>query len=114
MAQHCYWAPSDPRRASQPSAAAAAHALTRSPSRSPLSAPQTPRGWEQAVGAGEKLKGLMGADGKPYRLFFYTSPYHRSKQVRRLRRAAAFAAGGRVVGVGELGAMVVAPYHKFA
>jgi hypothetical protein len=44
---------------------------------------QTAKGWEQAMDAGEKLKSVMDADGQPYRLFFYTSPYLRCKQVRR-------------------------------
>lgn len=43
--------------------------------------PLTAKGWEQALDAGEKLKSIVEADCKPYRLFFYTSPYLRSKQV---------------------------------
>ncbi|GAB4814314.1 hypothetical protein N2152v2_001360 [Parachlorella kessleri] len=42
--------------------------------------PLTAKGWEQALDAGEKLREIMDADGKPYKLFFYTSPYLRSKQ----------------------------------
>lgn len=44
--------------------------------------PQTKRGWEQAIEVGEKLHSLLAADGgDPSRLFCYTSPYLRCKQV---------------------------------
>lgn len=55
--------------------------LTTRP-RLPLPPPQTATGWQQAVEAGEKLKAAVEADGCPARLFFYTSPYLRCKQVR--------------------------------
>eukprot|EP00887_Chlorella_sp_A99_P004932 scaffold4.g4932.t1 len=44
--------------------------------------PLTARGWQQALGAGEKIRAGMDAShgGQPYRLHFYTSPYLRSKQ----------------------------------
>lgn len=44
---------------------------------------QTAKGWEQAVDAGEKLRALLQAEskGRNFRLFFYTSPYLRCKQV---------------------------------
>lgn len=50
----------------------------------PCCLPQTAKGWEQAVDAGEKLKAVLEAEskGRAYRLFFYTSPYLRCKQVR--------------------------------
>lgn len=48
----------------------------------PRSLLQTTIGWEQAVEAGEKLRSLFDSDGTPYRVFFYTSPYLRCKQVR--------------------------------
>lgn len=41
---------------------------------------QTERGWGQARAAGQRIKEVMEADGKPYRLYFYTSPYKRSHQ----------------------------------
>ena len=42
---------------------------------------QTLRGLRQAEDAGHKIKRLMEADGKPFRLYFYMSPYRRSSQV---------------------------------
>jgi hypothetical protein len=30
---------------------------------------------EQAVEAGKKIKDIMEKDGKPYKLYFYMSPY---------------------------------------
>ncbi|EFN55417.1 hypothetical protein CHLNCDRAFT_134554 [Chlorella variabilis] len=44
--------------------------------------PLTARGWQQAMLAGDRLKAQMDAahGGKPYKLFFYTSPYLRSRQ----------------------------------
>ena len=41
---------------------------------------QTERGWGQARAAGHRIRKVMEADGKPYRLYFYTSPYKRSHQ----------------------------------
>jgi broad specificity phosphatase PhoE len=41
---------------------------------------QTERGKAQAREAGQKIRRLMEAEGSPYNLFFYTSPYKRSKQ----------------------------------
>ena len=41
---------------------------------------QTERGRVQAAGAGQAIKDIMDADGSPYNLFFYTSPYKRSRQ----------------------------------
>lgn len=51
--------------------------------------PLTARGWQQAMSAGDRLRAYMDSagGGKPYKLFFYTSPYLRSRQVR---------AGGRL------------------
>ena len=45
---------------------------------------QTLRGLRQAEDAGHKIRRLMEADGKPFRLYFYMSPYRRSSQVRAL------------------------------
>jgi broad specificity phosphatase PhoE len=42
--------------------------------------PLTPRGWQQAMGAGDKIRAAVAGDDGPPRLFFYTSPYLRSKQ----------------------------------
>lgn len=43
--------------------------------------PLTPRGWRQALEAGERIRqAAMHADGSVGRLFFYTSPYLRSRQ----------------------------------
>ena len=36
----------------------------------------------QAAEAGRRIKEICDADGKPYKLFFYISPYKRSKQAR--------------------------------
>ena len=41
---------------------------------------QTTRGIQQAEAAGQKIKALMDEDNLPYSLFFYTSPYKRSRQ----------------------------------
>ena len=41
---------------------------------------QTLRGMQQAEQAGQKIKRAMDSDGVPYNLFFYTSPYKRSRQ----------------------------------
>ena len=41
---------------------------------------QTERGKLQARAAGKKIRTLMEGDRAPYSLFFYTSPYKRSKQ----------------------------------
>ena len=35
---------------------------------------------QQAEQAGQKIKEEMDSDGQPYHLFFYTSPYKRSRQ----------------------------------
>ena len=35
---------------------------------------------DQAVKAGQKIKAAMDGDRQPYNLFFYTSPYKRSRQ----------------------------------
>ena len=43
---------------------------------------QTLRGLRQAEEAGHKIRRLMEADGVPFRLYFYMSPYRRSSQVR--------------------------------
>lgn len=42
--------------------------------------PLTLRGMQQAEQAGQKIKQAMDSDGQPYNLFFYTSPYKRSRQ----------------------------------
>ncbi|KAL4428501.1 hypothetical protein ABPG75_002590 [Micractinium tetrahymenae] len=44
--------------------------------------PLTARGWQQAMAAGDRLKASMeeANGGKPCKLFFYTSPYLRSRQ----------------------------------
>ncbi|KAK9810737.1 hypothetical protein WJX73_003928 [Symbiochloris irregularis] len=42
--------------------------------------PLTDRGWGQARAAGARIKELMEKENKPYRLYFYTSPYKRSLQ----------------------------------
>ncbi|KAL3151110.1 hypothetical protein ABBQ38_012977 [Trebouxia sp. C0009 RCD-2024] len=42
--------------------------------------PLTLRGLQQAEQAGKKIKQAMDSDGMPYNLFFYTSPYKRSRQ----------------------------------
>ena len=34
----------------------------------------------QALGAGRAIRDIMDAGGSPYNLFFYTSPYKRSRQ----------------------------------
>lgn len=41
---------------------------------------QTPRGHQQARDAGLRIKRVMDADGQPYKLYFYMSPYKRSQQ----------------------------------
>ena len=41
---------------------------------------QTLRGMQQAEQAGQKIKQAMDCYGQPYHLFFYTSPYKRSRQ----------------------------------
>ena len=41
---------------------------------------QTEKGKQQALGAGQAIRAMMEADGNPYNLFFYTSPYKRSRQ----------------------------------
>lgn len=41
---------------------------------------QSEQGYNQAITAGEQIRQLMDADGLPYKLFFYYSPYLRSKQ----------------------------------
>lgn len=41
---------------------------------------QTERGKAQARAAGRKIRKVMEADRAPFSLFFYTSPYKRSKQ----------------------------------
>ena len=43
---------------------------------------QTQRGMRQAEEAGRKIKAMMAADGMPFRLYFYMSPYRRSSQAR--------------------------------
>jgi phosphohistidine phosphatase SixA len=45
--------------------------------------PLTARGWQQAMQAGDRLRAELDTVncGKPYNLFFYTSPYLRSRQV---------------------------------
>ena len=45
-----------------------------------LLAGQTEKGKQQALGAGHAIRAMMEQDGKPYNLFFYTSPYKRSRQ----------------------------------
>ena len=42
----------------------------------------TRKGHTQAAEAGRRIKAICDADGTPYRLFFYISPYKRSKQAR--------------------------------
>lgn len=44
--------------------------------------PLTARGWQQAMQAGDRLRAELDTVncGKPYNLFFYTSPYLRSRQ----------------------------------
>lgn len=41
---------------------------------------QTPKGIDQALAAGVRIREVMEADGKPFQLYFYTSPYKRSQQ----------------------------------
>ena len=41
---------------------------------------QTEKGKQQALGAGQAIRAMMEQDGQPYNLFFYTSPYKRSRQ----------------------------------
>ena len=41
---------------------------------------QTERGIGQATKAGQRIREVLEADGAPYRMFFYTSPYKRSHQ----------------------------------
>ncbi len=41
---------------------------------------QTEKGKQQALGAGQSIRAIMEQDGNPYNLFFYTSPYKRSRQ----------------------------------
>ena len=41
---------------------------------------QTEKGKQQALGAGHAIRAMMERDGNPYNLFFYTSPYKRSRQ----------------------------------
>lgn len=56
-------------------------ALKRPPTQHP-SLLQTATGWQQALDVGEKLRGMLEeADGSQFRLFVYTSPYLRCKQV---------------------------------
>lgn len=43
--------------------------------------PLTARGWEQALEAGESLRKLLEGDGHTPKLYFYHSPYTRTKQV---------------------------------
>ena len=45
-----------------------------------LSLAQTEKGKQQALGAGQAIRAMMEQDGNPYNLFFYTSPYKRSRQ----------------------------------
>lgn len=47
----------------------------------PSSSPQTAKGWDQAIEAGEQLRRVLAGDEDP-RVFCYTSPYLRCKQVR--------------------------------
>lgn len=42
--------------------------------------PLTTYGWQQALTAGERVREVSSGDAHPPRLFFYTSPYLRSKQ----------------------------------
>ena len=48
----------------------------------------TERGVAQAEEAGRQIRARCEADGGAYRVFFYFSPYARTKQVRLARRAA--------------------------
>ena len=41
---------------------------------------QTLNGMQQAEQAGRKIKAAMDDDSQPYNLYFYTSPYKRSRQ----------------------------------
>eukprot|EP00208_Stichococcus_sp_RCC1054_P002445 CAMPEP_0206143802 /NCGR_PEP_ID=MMETSP1473-20131121/21850_1 /ASSEMBLY_ACC=CAM_ASM_001109 /TAXON_ID=1461547 /ORGANISM="Stichococcus sp, Strain RCC1054" /LENGTH=483 /DNA_ID=CAMNT_0053539373 /DNA_START=173 /DNA_END=1621 /DNA_ORIENTATION=+ len=45
-----------------------------------MQVPLTERGKQQAARAGDRIREVMDADQAPYSLFFYTSPYKRSKQ----------------------------------
>lgn len=42
--------------------------------------PLTARGWEQAIEAGETIRQMVDEGGQSHKVFFYTSPYLRSKQ----------------------------------
>lgn len=44
--------------------------------------PLTHKGWEQAMAAGEKIRSKLeeDADGDPIKMYFYMSPYVRSRQ----------------------------------
>ena len=45
-----------------------------------VGAGQTARGHDQATEAGQKIRAILEADGKPFKLYFYMSPYRRSSQ----------------------------------
>ncbi|CAL8465534.1 g5070 [Coccomyxa elongata] len=40
----------------------------------------TQNGHEQAIEAGQKIRAILEADGNPFKLYFYMSPYRRSSQ----------------------------------
>ena len=46
----------------------------------PARVPQTSKGWEQAIEAGEQLRGMLESDGSHAKVFCFTSPYLRCKQ----------------------------------
>ena len=59
----------------------------------------TARGHEQAESTGRELRDMMDADGDNYKLFFYISPYRRSKETA-IGIAKAFS-GRQILGVRE-------------
>ena len=59
----------------------------------------TARGHEQAESTGRELRDMMDADGDDYKLFFYISPYRRSKETA-IGIAKAFS-GRQILGVRE-------------
>jgi broad specificity phosphatase PhoE len=70
------------------------------PSATAAQVPLTAAGWRQALAAGEALRALVDADPSPARLFFYTSPYARSRQTFE-GIAQAFDADTEILGVQE-------------
>lgn len=85
--------------ASRLAASTACRATLRAPSAAACAARQLQHSLlpAQAMGAGDRLRTYMDAasGGKPYKLYFYTSPYLRSRQVGGMRPAFAGAAWSR-------------------